>query len=161
MKKHFEKRFVDHSPEQMFDLVSNIKSYPDFLPWCTDTKIINSGEGMQTASVTISIGKIKKRFTTLNKMQRGISISMNLIEGPTMVRGGVLKRLWQRFKNLFNNPSTNPAGKPWMNKIDPSDHAGDAPPPDPTNYDQFGDFGYTGGTSGTTNSFTGRGSTSF
>jgi len=86
---------------------------------------------------------------------------MNLIEGPTMVRGGVLKRLWQRFKNLFNNPSTNPAGKPWMNKIDPSDHAGDAPPPDPTNYDQFGDFGYTGGTSGTTNSFTGRGSTSF
>ena len=37
MKKHYEKRFVDHSPEQMFDLVSNVKSYPDFLPWCLFT----------------------------------------------------------------------------------------------------------------------------
>lgn len=86
-----KKTDVKFNADQMYALVNDIESYPDFLPWCTDTKIINSGEGMQTASVTISIGKIKKRFTTLNKMQRGISISMNLIEGPFKELNGYWK----------------------------------------------------------------------
>ena len=91
MTKISKKANVNFNADQMYALVNDIESYPDFLPWCTDTKIINSGEGMLTASVTISIGKIKKRFTTLNKMEHGSSISMNLIEGPFKELNGYWK----------------------------------------------------------------------
>jgi|TARA_B100000959_G_scaffold132100_1_gene138459 ribosome-associated toxin RatA of RatAB toxin-antitoxin module len=66
----------------MYSLVNDIEAYPDFLPWCTDANIISSDEATLTASISISAGKIKKIFTTLNTMKEGISINMTLIKGP-------------------------------------------------------------------------------
>ena len=40
MPKQNEKKIVSFSREQMFDLVSDIDRYNEFLPWCTDFKII-------------------------------------------------------------------------------------------------------------------------
>tara|TARA_Y100000816_G_C26069224_1_gene562228 strand:- start:45 stop:488 length:444 start_codon:yes stop_codon:yes gene_type:complete len=40
MPKQNEKKIVSFSREQMFDLVSDIDRYNEFLPWCTDSKII-------------------------------------------------------------------------------------------------------------------------
>ncbi|MEM9096433.1 MAG: SRPBCC family protein, partial [Pseudomonadota bacterium] len=33
MPTHTEKRRVPYTPEQMYDLVSSIERYPEFLPW--------------------------------------------------------------------------------------------------------------------------------
>jgi ribosome-associated toxin RatA of RatAB toxin-antitoxin module len=66
----------------MYSLVNEIETYPDFLPWCTDANIISSNEATLTASISISVGRIKKIFTTLNTMRKGISINMTLIKGP-------------------------------------------------------------------------------
>jgi ribosome-associated toxin RatA of RatAB toxin-antitoxin module len=66
----------------MYSLVNDIETYPDFLPWCTDANIISSNEATLTASISISVGRIKKIFTTLNTMRKGISINMTLIKGP-------------------------------------------------------------------------------
>ncbi|MEO1424192.1 MAG: SRPBCC family protein, partial [Pseudomonadota bacterium] len=32
MPTHSEKRTVPYTPEQMFDLIADIKAYPEFLP---------------------------------------------------------------------------------------------------------------------------------
>ncbi len=40
MPKQNEKKIVSFSREQMFDLVSDIDRYNEFLPWCNDSKII-------------------------------------------------------------------------------------------------------------------------
>jgi coenzyme Q-binding protein COQ10 len=38
---HFEHtKFVNYTAKQMFDLVLDIESYPDFLPWCSEAKIV-------------------------------------------------------------------------------------------------------------------------
>ena len=66
----------------MYSLVNDIETYPDFLPWCTDANIISSNEATQTASISISVGRIKKIITTQNTMRKGISINMTLIKGP-------------------------------------------------------------------------------
>jgi ribosome-associated toxin RatA of RatAB toxin-antitoxin module len=66
----------------MYSLVNDIETYPDFLPWCTEVNIISSNEATLTASISISVGRIKKIFTTLNTMRKGISINMTLIKGP-------------------------------------------------------------------------------
>ena len=40
MPKQEEKQLVAYTKNQMFDLVSNIDDYKEFLPWCNDSKII-------------------------------------------------------------------------------------------------------------------------
>lgn len=73
---------VTFSAKEMYSLVNDISSYPDFLPWCTETNVIESNGDALTASVSIAVGKIKQTFTTANKMQVNKSISMRLLEGP-------------------------------------------------------------------------------
>ncbi len=41
MPKQEEKQIVSYTKDQMFDLVSNIDKYKEFLPWCNDSKIIS------------------------------------------------------------------------------------------------------------------------
>lgn len=77
-----KKTNVKFSANQMYSLVNDIETYPDFLPWCTDANIISSDKATLTASISISVGRIKKIFTTLNIMRKGISINMTLIKGP-------------------------------------------------------------------------------
>ncbi len=82
MTRISKKANVKYSANQMYTLVNDIESYPNFLPWCTNTVIKNYSDNELVASVSISIGKIKKIFVTKNTMQQDLSISMELIEGP-------------------------------------------------------------------------------
>ena len=41
MPKQEEKKTVPYTMEQMFDLVADIESYSDFLPWCNNSRIIS------------------------------------------------------------------------------------------------------------------------
>ena len=73
---------VPYTKEQMYDLVNDIESYPEFLPWCTDARVFNRKEESLSATVTLATGKIRQTFTTENKMQVGRRIDVNLISGP-------------------------------------------------------------------------------
>ncbi len=42
MPKQEESKTVNYSKDQMFDLVADIDRYDEFLPWCNDSKIINT-----------------------------------------------------------------------------------------------------------------------
>ena len=82
MTRVIKQASVEYSAEQMFRLVNDIQSYPEFLPWCTATNILEQRENALTASVSIAVGKIKQSFTTANAMQPYSSIQMDLVEGP-------------------------------------------------------------------------------
>jgi len=89
-----KKANVTYSAKQMFELVNDIKSYPEFLPWCTGTKLLDKKNNSLIASVSISVGKIKQSFTTKNTMEEDTSITMKLVKGPFKELNGY----WQ-----FNN----------------------------------------------------------
>ena len=42
MPKQEESKTVNYTKEQMFDLVADIDRYDEFLPWCNNSKIINT-----------------------------------------------------------------------------------------------------------------------
>ena len=42
MPKQEESKTVKYSKDQMFDLVADIDRYDEFLPWCNNSKIINT-----------------------------------------------------------------------------------------------------------------------
>ncbi len=75
----------------MYALVNDIKSYPEFLPWCTEAKILEDSGHSLVASISVSVGKIKQSFTTENTMQLDSLISMKLVKGPFKE----LKGLWE------------------------------------------------------------------
>ena len=73
---------VRYSRGQMFALVNDIESYPEFLPWCTASRIIKKDQAALTASVSIAVGRIRQTYTTANTMRQDESIHMSLVKGP-------------------------------------------------------------------------------
>ncbi|GAB2700915.1 type II toxin-antitoxin system RatA family toxin [Aliiglaciecola sp. 3_MG-2023] len=73
---------VGFSAESMFDLVNDVASYPEFLPGCAETKVLEHDKDSMKAAVLIAKAGVKQWFTTLNALDRGKTIEMNLIEGP-------------------------------------------------------------------------------
>ena len=62
---------VKFSAQQMFDLVNNIEAYPQFLPWCSGSRIIKREDDIVEAELLISKGGFKKSFSTRNKIDMG------------------------------------------------------------------------------------------
>ena len=73
---------VAFSAESMFDLVNDVLSYPQFLPGCAETKIIDQDDESMKAAVLIAKAGVRQWFTTQNGLKRGRFIKMTLVEGP-------------------------------------------------------------------------------
>ncbi|MEQ8289844.1 MAG: type II toxin-antitoxin system RatA family toxin [Gammaproteobacteria bacterium] len=82
MARIHKQEHVPYSADEMFALVNDIEAYPDFLPWCTSTNVIEHHGDSLVASVSLAVGKIRQTFTTANQMQGNESIVMRLVEGP-------------------------------------------------------------------------------
>ncbi|RMG29126.1 MAG: type II toxin-antitoxin system RatA family toxin [Gammaproteobacteria bacterium] len=73
---------VPYTPREMYDLVDDIESYPQFLPWCGGARVLERTRDTVRASIEIARGAVHKTFTTLNRVQPGKMIEMRLVEGP-------------------------------------------------------------------------------
>lgn len=80
---------VAYSAESMFDLINDVEQYPEFIPGCAQTKVLEQDDDNMLASLLISKAGIKQWFTTHNKLKRGEFIQMNLVDGPfSQLNGG-------------------------------------------------------------------------
>lgn len=73
---------VLHSAEQMFGLVDDIESYPEFLPWCSDAHIEHEKGDVIDASLELHKGGLRKRFKTRNTRHFPYAIELELLGGP-------------------------------------------------------------------------------
>lgn len=73
---------VPYSDAEMFALVADIPSYPKFLPWCADARIVRTEESVVEAALTIAYHGVHKTFTTRNVLQTDRAMEIRLIEGP-------------------------------------------------------------------------------
>ncbi|AXF63643.1 type II toxin-antitoxin system RatA family toxin [Leclercia sp. W17] len=73
---------VPYSVEQMYQLVNDVQSYPQFIPGCTGSRVLESGPTQMTAAVDVSKAGISKTFTTRNTLTNNQSILMHLVDGP-------------------------------------------------------------------------------
>lgn len=80
---------VRHSAEDMYDLVNDVESYPEFLEWCRSSQIfVNEPERME-AELEISWKGLHKVFTTHNHLLRPEKIELNLVTGPFKYMRGI------------------------------------------------------------------------
>jgi ribosome-associated toxin RatA of RatAB toxin-antitoxin module len=73
---------VEHSAADMYALVDDIESYPQFLPWCRSTSVLSRDQNEVRATIEIARGNLSKSFTTRNCMQPYKTIEIHLLNGP-------------------------------------------------------------------------------
>lgn len=73
---------VPYLPAEMFALVDDVPSYPQFLPWCKNARVLSRDEDEVRAALDLSRGGFEKSFTTCNRLQKNKMIEMRLVEGP-------------------------------------------------------------------------------
>ncbi|VFM95547.1 MAG: Ribosome association toxin PasT (RatA) of the RatAB toxin-antitoxin module [Candidatus Kentron sp. G] len=73
---------VPYSAADMYALVADVSSYPEFLPWCSMSNVEPLTETEVQASLEISHGRLRKSFSTLNRMEKDQAIEMHLLDGP-------------------------------------------------------------------------------
>ena len=89
MKKVQRSALVMHSARDMYELVNDVESYADFLPWCTGTVVIERSDTALEARVDVSRGGVSGSFITRNSMIPGERIEVSLKDGPFTDLSGV------------------------------------------------------------------------
>ena len=81
--KHSETKFVNHKPKDLFNLVSDIKKYPEFLPWCLGARVELISQNNLNADLIVGFKLYREVFKSnvfLNRKK--FEINVNYLEGP-------------------------------------------------------------------------------
>ena len=73
---------VRYKTAEMFALVDNISSYPEFLSWCSMTVERKRTDDEVLATIEIAHAAFRKSFTLSHYIQKNKKIEMRLVEGP-------------------------------------------------------------------------------
>lgn len=101
MPSHHLEHDSPYTCKQLFDMVADIKSYPEFLPWASAARILKENKSELEAELVINFKAFSSSYIShvaLNppKNKNGeCSINVELIEGP--------------FEHLVNNWKFKPA----------------------------------------------------
>jgi len=83
MTVHAEKRVVPHSPEQIYALVADVSSYPQFLPWCLAARIRQQDRAALVADLIIGFRVFREKFTSYVDLDEdNLEIHVRYAEGP-------------------------------------------------------------------------------
>ena len=82
MPRHTEQRRLPYTPEQLFDLVADVKSYADFLPWVAAVRVRSDDETETIADLVVGFRALKETFTSRVIKHRPDRIETDYIEGP-------------------------------------------------------------------------------
>ena len=82
MTTHAEQRLIHHTPEQLFDLVADVRRYPEFLPRCLAARIKERSQTTLVADLIIGFQMFKEQFTSHVSMDRQSDYLKEYAEGP-------------------------------------------------------------------------------
>ena len=87
MPKHSETKHLPYTAEQMYALVADVDSYPQFLPWCSAARIRSrqpqpEGEIIE-ADLVISFKVFRERFgSRVTLFPEALKIETEYLDGP-------------------------------------------------------------------------------
>ncbi|MEL7012809.1 MAG: type II toxin-antitoxin system RatA family toxin [Pseudomonadota bacterium] len=88
MPAHAEKRHLPYSSRQMFDLVADVESYPEFLPWTAAARIRSveardNGSTEMLADLVVSFKVFRERFgSRVLIWEEARTIETEYLDGP-------------------------------------------------------------------------------
>ncbi|MBU0500648.1 MAG: type II toxin-antitoxin system RatA family toxin [Gammaproteobacteria bacterium] len=85
----YKTALVPFSAARMYGLVNDVESYPAFLPWCSDGRLVSASEGELCGEIEVSRMGVRQRFTTCNRLIENQRIEIGLKKGPFKRLDGV------------------------------------------------------------------------
>lgn len=82
MPKHSETRRLPYSPAQMFDLVADVRRYPEFLPWVSAIRVRSDSEAEMVADMIVGFKGLRETFTSKVSKARPERIHVDYLDGP-------------------------------------------------------------------------------
>ncbi|MGS4943856.1 type II toxin-antitoxin system RatA family toxin [Meridianimarinicoccus sp. RP-17] len=87
MPSHAEHRKMPYSADQMYNLVADVASYPEFLPWCAAARIRSRTDRgafeVMEADLVISFKVFRERFgSRVTLWKDGSRIDTEYLDGP-------------------------------------------------------------------------------
>jgi coenzyme Q-binding protein COQ10 len=82
MQSHAEKKHLPHTSEQMFQLVSDVEKYSEFLPWCISTRIRSQEGNELIADMVIGYKMFREGFTSKVTLTKPKRIDVTYSHGP-------------------------------------------------------------------------------
>ncbi len=80
---HIERSaLLPYPTSEVYALVNDIESYPQYLKWCKAAEILESGDHLVVAELTLAGRGLKETLVTRNSLVPNHSISMTLAHGP-------------------------------------------------------------------------------
>ena len=87
--KHVKKSvLLWYTPGEMYELVTDIDRYPEFLPWCDHAKVLERHDGGVVARVGLAYMGVRHAFTTRNDNVPDQSVLVKLVDGPFSLLDG-------------------------------------------------------------------------
>ncbi|MCP5380769.1 MAG: type II toxin-antitoxin system RatA family toxin [Kordiimonadaceae bacterium] len=90
MPSFIEDRTFPYTVSQMYDLVADVRKYPEFLPWCIGSRVYNEKSADFYADLIIGFKVFRERFTSHVILSEG-KIEIDYIKGPL----DYLHNLWE------------------------------------------------------------------
>jgi len=82
MPTHAERQVVPYTPEQLFDLVADVGSYPRFLPWCASARVRHRTETHLLSDLTVKFGPFRESFSSRVALDRPARVVVTYENGP-------------------------------------------------------------------------------
>jgi len=82
MRRVNRSALVPYTAREMFILVDDVESYPEFLPWCSSAEVHNRTTEIVEATLELHKGSLSDHFTTRNTRCEFETIEIELIDGP-------------------------------------------------------------------------------
>jgi len=82
MPRHSETKHLPFTPEQLFDLVADVASYDEFLPWVVAVRVRSSSPTETVADLVVGFNAFKERFTSRVVKEHPHRICVDYVEGP-------------------------------------------------------------------------------
>jgi coenzyme Q-binding protein COQ10 len=76
-----EKRRLPYRADQLYALVADVESYPQFLPWCVAARVRNKHGNEELSDLVIGFKMLREKYTSKVVLGDG-RIDVSYIEGP-------------------------------------------------------------------------------
>lgn len=82
MPTHHETRFLPQTADQLYDLVSDVEDYPNFLPWCVALRVTSNEDHVIRADMVVGFRMIREKFTSKVTLTPKKRIDVEYLDGP-------------------------------------------------------------------------------
>ena len=82
MVNYYKTKNLNHPVEKIYSIVADVAKYPEFLPWCTDIKILKKTKKLITAEVYVGFKNINECYKCMVILDPYNKIVLDYISGP-------------------------------------------------------------------------------